>query len=73
MHPNDLVLLDFKSIVSTYLIGRHTSRSRAPPHGKTGFKRKYQYQFEKGNPPPHLLEFKNIRRQCEYCYKNELT
>ena len=34
MHPNDLTLLDFKTIVSTYLIERYTSRSRAPPDGK---------------------------------------
>ena len=28
--PNDLTLLDYKIIVSTYLIGRYTSQSRAP-------------------------------------------
>ena len=69
VHSNDLTLLNFKTIVSLYLIGRYTSRSRAPPDGKTGSKRKYQYQFEQGNLPPHLPEFQNIRRQCEYCYK----
>ena len=69
MHPNDLTMLDFKTIVSTYFIGRYTSQSRAPPNGKTGPKRKYQYQFEQGNLPPHLPEFQNIRRRCEYCYK----
>ena len=42
IHPNDLILLDFKIIVLTYLIGRYTSRSRAPPDGKTSCKRKYQ-------------------------------
>ena len=53
------------------MIGRYTNRSRAPPDGKTGFKRKYQYQFEQGNPPSHLqnIEFQNIWKRCEYCYK----
>ena len=46
LHPNDLTLLDFKTIIATYLIGRYTSRSRAPPEGKIGSKRKYQYEFE---------------------------
>ena len=69
MHPNDLTLLSFKTIVSTYLIGRYTSQSRAPLDGKTDSKRKYQYQFEQGNLPPHLPEFQNIRRRCEYYYK----
>ena len=36
MHPNDLTLLDFKTIVSTCFIGRFTSQSRAPPDGKIG-------------------------------------
>ena len=41
-HPNDLTLLDFKIIVSTYLIRKCTSRCRVPPSGdKTGLKRKY--------------------------------
>ena len=40
IHPNDLTLLDFKTIVLTYLIGRYTSRSRAPPDGKIGSKKK---------------------------------
>ena len=31
MHPNDLTLLNLKTIVSNYLIGRYRSRSRAPP------------------------------------------
>ena len=38
MHPNDLTLLDFKTIVSTYLIGRYTSQSRAAADSKTGSK-----------------------------------
>ena len=36
MHAKDLTLLDFKTIVSTCLIGRFTNRRRAPPDGKTG-------------------------------------
>ena len=60
MHANDLTLFNFKTIVSTYLIGRYTSRNRAPPDGKTGSKRMYQYQFEQGNLPSHLPEFQNI-------------
>ena len=43
IHPNDLTLLDFKTIVLTYLIGRYTSRSRAPPNGKIGSKKNYKY------------------------------
>ena len=69
MHRNDFTLLAFKIIVSTYLIGRYTRRSRAPPDGKIASKRKYQYQFEQGNLPPHLPEFQNIYGRCEYCYK----
>ena len=46
MHPNDPTLLDFKTIFSTQWIDRYTSRRRVPPDGKTGSKRKYQYQFE---------------------------
>ena len=69
MHPNDFPLLDFKTIVSTYLFGRYTSRSRAPPDGKTSSKRKYQYQFEQASLPPHLPEFQKIWRRCDYCYK----
>ena len=65
--------LDFKMIVSTYLIGRYTSRSRAPPDGKTGSKRKNQYKFKQGNLPSHLQEFQNIRRRFEYCYKEGIN
>ena len=56
-HANDLTLLDFETIVSTYLTGRYTSRNRAPPDAKKGSKRKYQYQFEQGNLLPHLPGF----------------
>ena len=45
MNSNLVTLLNFKTIVSTYLIGRDTSQSRAPD-GKTGSKRKYRYQFD---------------------------
>ena len=69
LHPNDLTLLDFKTIIATYLIGWYTSRSRAPPDGKTGSKRKYQYQFEPNHLPLHLPEFQSSRKRCEYCYK----
>ena len=37
-HPNDLALLELKAIVSKYLIGRCTNRSRAPSDDKTGSK-----------------------------------
>ena len=53
LYPNDLTLLDFKTIIATYLIGRYTSRSRAPSYGKTGSKRKYQCQFEPNHLPLH--------------------
>ena len=66
-------MFDFKTIVSTYLIGKYTSRGRAPTDGKMGSKRKYQYQFEQGNLPPHLPEFRNIQRPCEYCYKEVIN
>ena len=72
MHSNDLTLIHCKTVVSTYLIGRYTHGSRASPDGKTGSKRKYQYQFERGNQPPHLSELQNIRRRCEYCYKEKI-
>ena len=57
MHPNDLTRLDFKTIVSTYLIGSYISRSRVPPDAKTGSKRKYQNQFEQVDLPPYLSMF----------------
>ena len=41
MHQNDLTLLDHKTIISTHLIGRYASRSRAPPEQKAGSKRKH--------------------------------
>ena len=69
LHSNDLTLLDFKTIIATYLIGRYTSRSRAPPDGKTGSKRKYQYQFEPNHLPLHLPEFQSSRKRCKNCYK----
>ena len=69
MHPNDLTLLYFKSIVSPYSTGRYISQSRAPADSKTGSKRKYQYQFEQGNLPPHFPEFRNIKKACKYYYK----
>ena len=43
MLPNDLTLLEFKIIVSTFFIGRYTGRSKAPPDAKTGSKINYQY------------------------------
>ena len=73
MHPNDFTLLDFKTIVSTNLIGRYTSQSRAPPDGKTGFKVKYWYQFEQGNLPQDLVEFQNFGDNVNIATKKELT
>ena len=69
MHPNDLTLLDFETIFSTYLITRYESRNTAPPDGKRGSKRKDQYHFEQGNLSPHLPEIQNIQSRFEYCYK----
>ena len=43
MRSNNFTLLDFKTIVSTCLTGRYTSRSGVQPERKTGSKRKYQY------------------------------
>ena len=72
MHPNNLTLLDFKTIVSTYLAGKCTDRSTAPPETKTGSKRKYQNQFKQNNLPPHLPKSQNIWRRCEYCYQERI-
>ena len=69
LHPNDLTLLGFKTIIATYLTGRYASRSRAPPAWKTRSKGKYQYQFEPNHLPLHLPEFQSSRKRCEYCYK----
>ena len=66
VHPNDLKMFGLKTNVSTYLIGRYTSRSRRRSDGKAVFKRNYQYQFEEGNLPPEFW------RRCEYCYKEGL-
>ena len=65
MHPDYLTLLDFKTIVSTYLIVSYTSESRVPTDCKAGSKGMYQYQFEQSNLSPH----QPIQRQCEYFYK----
>ena len=46
MHSNDLTLFDFKTIVSTYFIGRYINRSLAPSDDKADSKRKYQYHVE---------------------------
>ena len=59
--------------MTIFKIGRILTRSRELPDCKTGSKkekRKYRHQFEQGNLSPHLPEFQNIRRQCEYCYKD---
>ena len=69
LHPNDLTLLDSKTIIATHFNGRYAGRSRAPSDGKTGSKRKYQYQFEPNHLPLHLPEFQSSRKRCEYCYK----
>ena len=60
MHPSDLILHDFKTIVSTYLIGRYACWSRAEPDSKAVSRRKYKCQLEQGNLPPHLPEFRKI-------------
>ena len=39
MHQSDLILFDYKTIVSTHLIGQYKSCSRAPPEQKAGSKR----------------------------------
>ena len=46
-------------------------KAEAEPHqmGKTGSKRKYQYQFKPNHLPLHLPEFQSSRKRCEYCYK----
>ena len=69
MYPSNLTLLDFRAIVSSYLTGRRTSRSRAPPNEKADSKRKYQDQFQEGILPSHLPESQNILIRCKYCYK----
>ena len=61
MHPDYFTLLDFKTIVSTYLIVSYTSQSRASTDCKAGSKGMYQYQFEQSNLSPH----QPIQRQCE--------
>ena len=69
MHQNDLNLFEYKTIVSTNLVGWYTSRRRAPPEQKLGSKRKYQYHFERKNLSLRLPEFQHSRKRCEYCYK----
>ena len=69
IHQNDLTLLDYKTIVSTHLIGRYTSRSRAPQELKAQSKRKHQQQFKPSNLPAHLPEFQYSQKRCEYCRK----
>ena len=68
MDQDDLRLLEFKTIVSTYFIGRYISRSKARIDGKAGSKRNYQYQFVQANLQPHLQKFQNSKRLCEYYY-----
>ena len=70
-HLNEFTLLDFKAIVSPYLVGCSTSRSRAPPKNKIESKRKYWYQYELSNLLFHLLEFQHDRKRCAHCYRED--
>ena len=45
MHQNDLTLLDYKTVLSTHVIGRYTSRRLEPSEQKARSKRKHQYHF----------------------------
>ena len=72
-HLNDFTRLDFRTIVSTYLIGRYTSSSRLAPDGRKSSKRKYQYWFEQVNLLPHLSEFQNILSDVNIVTKKALT
>ena len=60
MHPNDLILLDFETIVSIYLVGCYTRRNRAPPENNTGSKRTYWYQYKLSILPPTSQNFSII-------------
>ena len=72
-HLNDFTRLDFRTIVSTYLIGRYTSSSRLAPDGRTSSKRKHQYWFEQVNLLPHLSEYQNILSDVNIVTKKALT
>ena len=73
MHPNELTLFNLKTIVSTYLVSRGTSRCRAPPENNTSSKRKCWYQYELSDLPTHLPEFqqdcKRVARHKEGSYR----
>ena len=66
MHQSDLILFDYKTIVSTHLIGQYKSCSRAPPEQKAGSKRQHQYLSS------HLPVFQHSQKCCDYCHKEEL-
>lgn len=69
MHQNELTLLDFKTIISTNLVGCNPRWNRPPAEDKTGSKRKYWYQYELRNVPIHLQEFQHFYNRCAHCYK----
>ena len=52
MDPNDVTILDFKTIVSTYLTGRYTNRWKS--HQRIKSHQNYWYQCEMNNLPTYL-------------------
>ena len=73
MHPNDLTLLEFKIIVSTFFIGRYTGRSKAPPDAKTGSKEIISISLSKVTYHHIFQSFKIFRDDVTIATKKEFT
>ena len=73
MHPNDLTLLDFETIFSTYLITRYESRNTAPPDGKRGSKERISIILSKVTYHHIFQKFKISRVVSNIATKKEMT
>ena len=68
MHPNEFILLDFETIISTYSVVFCASRFISPPDNKAGLKRKLVPVSTK-QLSTHLPECQYDCKWCAHSYK----
>ena len=73
MHPNEFILLDFETIISTYSVVFYASRYIYPPENKAGLKRKYWYQYQLSSFPPTSQNVNMIASDVLILTKKALT
>ena len=73
MHPNDLTLLGFKTILSNYMIGRYTSQGRAAHMAKQVTKDSISISLSKVTYHQISQSFKIFGDDVNIATKNELT